>query len=215
MSRRYIPALGFDALTPCLDLALGAFGYGGALHGRILAALRPRAGETLLDVGCGSGALLRFARRRSPSARLVGLDVDAAVLRLALAKSRPEPTPIQLVQAPADDLPFGAGSFDAVVSSLAFHHLATAEKRAAVGEIYRVLKPGGRFLLADIGPADTRLARLVYRVVRAARLPEAERVRDHVEGKLPAFLAAAGFTVEAAGPRYHGVALLLAWKGAA
>jgi ubiquinone/menaquinone biosynthesis C-methylase UbiE len=107
-------------------------------------------------------------------------------------------------------------SFDVAVSTLVFHHLSLEGKRQAISEIVRVLLPGGRFLLADMGPATT----LPFKVLTALVLPvaaltpskEVKYARDNMRGVLPVLLQEAGFTVKEPVPPYRGIHLLLATK---
>jgi ubiquinone/menaquinone biosynthesis C-methylase UbiE len=119
---------------------------------------------TILDVGCGTGKLLRSASERFPGARLVG--VDAAIEMVKQAQSSTPNGTIQFQQATAEELPFPDGSFDLVFSTMTFHHWSDQQK--AIGEIKRVLAPRGRWLLADIvakGPMA-----VVARLLRIGRV---------------------------------------------
>ncbi len=175
-----------------------------------------RAGERLLDVGCGTGTQLAVARQCHPDLVMVGIDVDPAVLARARRKLRATGTapnrPVSLLRASADALPFADASFDAVVSTLSFHHMPTATKRQALREVHRVLAPNGRFLLVDFGQAETGLMRVFVWLVRALRLPEATTLADHVEGRIPAFLHEAGFMAREVAPHWRGIRFLLATK---
>ena len=173
----YVPALSFNLLTPRLDPLLELFGFGRRQRRRVVELLGLRAGERLLNMRCGTGAQLTVAGQRHPDLAMVGIDVDPAVL----VRSRRElgetvaggvaPThPVLLVKASADTLPFADASFDAVMSTLRFHHLPTETKRRALREIYRVLVPDGRFPLVDFGRAETAALRAVVWLVRAFRL---------------------------------------------
>lgn len=210
--RRGVPALSFDRLTPLYDALVGAAGFGAPLARRVLAASAMADGETLLDVGAGTASLLVLAKRRFARSRVVGVEPDAAILARARAKVGRAGLAVELLHAGAEALPLPDASVDLVTSSLVFHHLPTPAKREAVAEVARVLKPNGRFLLADFGPPDTALLRAAFALVRVLRLPEAPTLQDNVAGRLPRFLAAAGFAVREVASRYRGVHFLLGTK---
>jgi ubiquinone/menaquinone biosynthesis C-methylase UbiE len=112
-----------------------------------LAAQQVPDPKAILDIGCGTGRLLRAAASRFPGARLDGVDAAEGMIKQATA-SLPPGLPIRFQQASAEALPFGDGGFDLVFSTMTFHHWADQQK--AIGEVRRVLAPGGRWLLADI-----------------------------------------------------------------
>ncbi len=127
----------------------------------------PGLGGPLLDVGCGTGRLLADLRAREPATDAAG--VDASLAMLAVARTRLAEA-ARLVAAPAERLPFAAATFARVVSTSVLHHLA--DPAAALGEIRRVLRPGGLLLVTDW--CDDYLAcrlcdRLLRRVSRAHR----------------------------------------------
>ncbi|MEO5676568.1 MAG: methyltransferase domain-containing protein, partial [Usitatibacter sp.] len=88
-------------------------------------------------------------------------------------------------------LPFPDGVFDAVVSSLFFHHLLRPDKRAALLEIARVIRPGGRLFIADWGQPANLASRLLFLAVQL--LDGFATTRDSVEGVLPALMTDSGF----------------------
>jgi SAM-dependent methyltransferase len=115
--------------------------------------------EQVLDVGCGRGLLLVGAAKRLTTGRATGIDVWQAE---DLSGNRPEAAVenarregvadrVEVRTADMRQLPFADGSFDVVVSRAAVHNLYAATDRAqAIREVARVLKPGGRALIADI-----------------------------------------------------------------
>jgi len=117
------------------------------VHGRAFNLARRFARpNTILDVGCGTGRLLRAARERWPNARLVGVDPSAGMVRAGSAL-----TPADLHVAGAEEIPLPDRSIDLAFSTIAFHHWSDPER--GLREIARVLRPGGGFVLIDnIGP---------------------------------------------------------------
>lgn len=213
MSYKIVPALGLDILTPFYDLACSVIGYDRPLKQKVLAASGFKYGENLLDVGCGTATLLILAKSQHPTSRVVGIDPDKKILRIARKKtSNGYGLDIELIKAGAEQLPFEDGSFDVVVSSLVFHHLPTDIKKQALREIYRVLKPNGRLLLADFGPAMTMLPKILFALARLFKIEEWNSLQDNIHGRIPVFLQEAGFTTKEIQPPYRGIRFWLATK---
>lgn len=115
------------------------------LH-RALDVLRLSGGESVLDVGCGTGELERLVHERYPQARLVGIDVTPQMLAVAREKFRDVPgMTFLLVQAEA--LPFAPARFDVVVSCNMLHHVRAVD--VALQEWIRVLRPRGQLVIVD------------------------------------------------------------------
>jgi SAM-dependent methyltransferase len=140
---------------------------------------RPAA---ILDVGCGTGRLLRSAEQRFPNAALEGVDPSVGMVKQAQAVL-PAGSRIRFQVASSEKLPFANGQFDLVFSTMTFHHWE--DQRGAISEVARVLKPGGRWLLADF-VADGFM-RYVRRALRLRQFPE--------RGQLDAMLRPAGLRV--------------------
>ena len=128
------------------------------LRDEILGAIPWRHDEWVLDVGCGRGLLTIGAARLLTTGRAVGVDVwkpadlSGSCPHAALENARAErlAARVSVLGADARVLPFRGASFDVMVSNFVLHNLnPRAEREKAVGEILRVLKPGGRMVLSD------------------------------------------------------------------
>ncbi len=100
----------------------------------------------ILDIGCGTGRLLRKVGRRWPKARLVGVDLAEGMI----AQARTAMPKGEFYVASAESLPLPDASVDLVLSTMSFHHWQ--DQAQGVREVARVLRPGGRFYLADTCP---------------------------------------------------------------
>jgi len=142
------------------------------------------AGKRVLDVGCGDGTLAVYAAEKG--ADVVGLDASAAMIEVARAKARQRGAEIGFVLGRAERLPFADGSFDLVFSITTLCFVADAPR--ALGEMARVLKPGGSLLIGELGgwsvwAASRRLRGwLGDSTWAAARFWNAARLRELVAG---------------------------------
>jgi SAM-dependent methyltransferase len=147
---------------------------------RILDHIRLRGDEMVLDMGCGRGAVLIAVARRLNTGRVTGVDIwsqrdqsgNAQDVTLSNAALEGVRNRVRIETADMRSLPFADSTFDLVVSSLAIHNIRwNANRRKAIAEAYRVLKPGGRMVIADI-----RATRIYADALRAL---EASDVRRH------------------------------------
>jgi len=154
---------------------------------------KPRA---ILDVGCGTGRLLRSAHDRFEGAALFGVDAAAEMVKQAQASSES----IDFQEATAEQLPFADQQFDLIFSTMTFHHWS--DQRKSIAEIARVMRPGGRWLLADFMP--TGFMRWFRRLFRMHQFP--------VRQELDPILSAAGLEVvgQRAVPGLRGQVVVLA-----
>jgi arsenite methyltransferase len=125
---------------------------------RILDDLRLQGDETVLDMGCGRGAVLLATAKRLPRGRAIGVDLwqpDQTDNSLSATSANAElenvADRVGLHTADMTALPFDDNSVDVIVSSLAIHNIPSHEgRRQALGEAMRVLRPGGRLAIADL-----------------------------------------------------------------
>jgi arsenite methyltransferase len=135
---------------------------------RLLTALDLRGDERVLDLGCGRGAVLLMAAKLVPRGKAVGVDIwrpdqtgNSMQATLANADAEGVADRIELHTQDMTALQFPDNSFDLVVSSLAIHNLPGNDaRRSAIDEAVRVLRPGGRAVIADIGFTRLYAARL-------------------------------------------------------
>lgn len=185
---RYIPALRWRWLTPLYDPLLRWVMRETRFKAHVIAQMALRPGMQVLDLGCGTGTLTVMIKQRHPEVVVSGIDGDAEVLRIAREKASTAGMPISWQRGLATDLPYAPGSFDRVVSSLMLHHLPVAAKRRTLEEIYRVLRPGGRFHVLDFGPPFSLYTRVAAAVVR-----HLEETAEQLDGRLPRLLRESGF----------------------
>ena len=167
-------------------------------------------GEQVLDVGCGTGTLaMGVARRVGATGRVAGIDPSPQQIARARAKAARRNMPIEFQVGVIEQLPFADQTFDVVLSTLMMHHLPASLKRQGLAEIARVLKPGGRLVIADFKPKKER---------------QGQAARFHAGGSsmddLAALIKEAGFsqveTEEMQPPRFSafpGAGFVRAYKG--
>lgn len=148
--RPFLPGMGRSWLLPLYDGFTRVAGVR-ALHQRAvdLAGIAP--GQTVVDVGCGTGNLSFAVLEARPDARVTGLDPDEHALRRAARKARRRGVSLTLVQGYADRIPAADASLDHVVSSLALHHVDSEGRVAFAHDAFRALRPGGKATIVDFG----------------------------------------------------------------
>src|SRR5215211_4319361 len=137
--------------APYYDLAVNITTLG---HARLLrkmtvdnALIKP--GDSVLDIGCGTGEVTLAAKTRATNGKVYGIDPAPEMIAVARNKAARKKLDIDFRIGVIEALPFPDASIDVVTSSLMMHHLPEDLKRRGLAEIYRVLKPGGRLLVAD------------------------------------------------------------------
>ncbi len=186
---RYIPALSFRWLTPLYDPLLKWGMREETFKRKLIELANIRPGQSVLDLGCGTGTLTIMLKQSSPNAHITGMDGDEEVLSIARAKAEAANAEITWDHALAYETPYPDNSFDVVISSLVIHHLVSADKIQAFREIRRVLRPGGGFHLLDFGRPFSFLTRLQSRVMYGL-----EEASDNFQGRILPMLKESGFS---------------------
>jgi ubiquinone/menaquinone biosynthesis C-methylase UbiE len=166
----YIPAAGRDAFLPGYDLLTRLSGFH-RVHDRMIRQAELADGHRVLEIGCGTGNLAIRAKKSRPGISVIGSDPDPLALKRAQRKAYGR-SGICFEQGYAQRLPYADGEFDRVLSSMMLHHLDSDAKAAAAAEVFRVLRPGGRLHVVDMGgnmtPNDGLSARVVLHSPLAA-----------------------------------------------
>jgi arsenite methyltransferase len=154
------PFVGATAVLACAGFGLYASRRGKfVVWAEVLEQLQLRGDEQILDLGCGRGAVLLLAAQHLTTGRAIGVDLwrrgdqsgnaPEAARRNALAEGVADR--VELHTADMTALPLEAESFDVVVSNVAIHNIKSqAGREKALEEAVRVLRPGGRLLIADL-----------------------------------------------------------------
>jgi ubiquinone/menaquinone biosynthesis C-methylase UbiE len=152
-----------------------------------------RDGMSVLDLGCGPGHFSLLLSEWLPSAKLTAADSDARMVQAARERLGDRAT---VVHAEAGGTTLPDNAFDFVIARLLFQHLA--DPVAVAREAFRVLKPGGRFVIIDIddelfGVVDPELKSLPSLLGKYAELQQERGGNRHIARHLPRILGAAGF----------------------
>ena len=180
-------AVGYDLL-----LWLVTLGREQSFREKMLRLAHLRPGESVLDVGCGTGTLAITAKRQvGPTGAVWGLDASPEMIARAEKKARRAGIDVVFKNAFAQSLPFPDAQFDVVLITIMLHHLPKRARQELAGEIQRVLKPGGRVLAVDFGEA-TRDSK--------SFLDHFHRRHGHVELKeIVDLLSKAGLSIDESG----------------
>ena len=189
---RFVPAAGRRGLNRFYDatvaLTMRERTFRGLLAEQVLAGLQEN--ERILDVGAGTGTLAIALAAARAGPKVTGVEPDPEIF--ATAQGKDGASEVTWKSGLAGELPLPDGSFDRVVMSLVLHHLDADGKRAALAEAHRVLADGGRIHIADWGSAQDPVMRSAFFALQL--IDGFAGTRDHVAGRLPSFIKAAGFS---------------------
>jgi ubiquinone/menaquinone biosynthesis C-methylase UbiE len=188
-SPSYTPPLG-SGDTADYDAAIRRWTRERRWRSAMLRLLAPSLGETIVDIGCGTGSFALLVKAQQGEAQVIGLDPDAQALAIAAGKADRAGLAIDFRQGFADGL--APGSADAIVSSLVLHQVPLAEKGKLLVAMHRALRPGGRLLIADY-LRQKGMMRLLFRAT-VQKLDGIADTQPNADGAIPGFIREAGFT---------------------
>ena len=126
-----------------------------------LAHLAP--GESVLDIGCGTGTLAIVAKRQvGATGKVFGIDPSPEMIARAKSKAAKAGIDVSFETAVAEAMPFPDTRFDVVLSTLMLHHLPRTLRQQCMREVHRVLKPHGRVLIVDFGAPQPKSGLLAH-----------------------------------------------------
>jgi ubiquinone/menaquinone biosynthesis C-methylase UbiE len=148
------------------------FGREGALRETTVNLAGVKPGDCVLEVGCGTGTLTLAAKRRAgPSGKVFGIDVIPVMIELSQRKAAQAGEDITFQLASMGDIPFPENQFDVVMCSFMIFHMSEMMRRKGIAEIYRVLKPQGRWLVLDSGTPTKPLLKTFIKMISGGELP--------------------------------------------
>ena len=187
--RAFTPALGKAWLTPVYDLTIALFTRERKWRRELVRAANLAPGDHLIDVGSGTGTLLRDLMISCPQAGLVGVEPDPATLAIARRKFGAGSDLIRWHNGFLDSLELAEGwQPNKIVSSLVFHQVPSSQKKAILEQMHALLQPGGMVLVADYMRQETALMRTLFRAT-VQHLDGIEDTKPNADGILERHLA--------------------------
>jgi ubiquinone/menaquinone biosynthesis C-methylase UbiE len=175
-----------------------------------LAQVKP--GDSVLEVGCGTGTLTLAAKRRAgPSGKVFGIDIIPGMIEASQRKAAEANEVVTFQLGSIDDIPFPADQFDVVMCSFMIFHMSEAVRRKGIAEIHRVLKPQGSLLVLDLSLPEQGLPRAIAKTLLGFMI-------NHDLQELLPLLEAVGFSELESGPakfRILGLSVIAFVRGKA
>ncbi len=141
----------------------------------------------ILDLGCGTGSTTIRLKQAFPDAEVIGLDLSPYMLVMAQYKAKQAGLEIQWVHGPAEQTGFAPNSFDLVTASLLFHETPAKIAQAIAQESFRLLQPGGQFLILDGNQKTLRQTEWLTQIF------EEPYIQEYADGSVDAWMGAVGF----------------------
>jgi ubiquinone/menaquinone biosynthesis C-methylase UbiE len=188
------------------------FGRERALREMTVRLAQVKPGDSVLEVGCGTGTLTLAAKRDvGPAGRVVGIDIIPGMIELSQRKAAQANEEITFQQGSIDGIPFPDDQFDVVMCSFMIFHMSEKTRTKGIAEAYRVLKPQGRLLVLDLALPTQALPRAIAKMLFGGML-------EHDLHELLPSMEASGFSdVEVAQAKFRvlGLPVLAFARGSA
>ena len=191
--RSYTPALGRHDRTDSYDKVIAIMTRERRWRGRMLSELSPKSGQTILDIGSGTGSFAILVKQNCPDARIIAVDPDPEVRRIAETKAKIAKVTINFITAFGDDTfeSIIQNSVDVVTCSLVLHQCPLAVKIGILDNAFRLLRPAGRLLISDYGKQRTPLMSMLFNQVRM--VDGYDDTKANKDGRIPEMMCSAGF----------------------
>ena len=171
-----------------------------------------KAGDCVLEIGCGTGTLTLAAKRKAGAAgKVYGIDVIPGMIELSQRKAAQANEDITFQSGSIDNIPFPTDQFDVVMCSFMIFHMPETVRRKGITEIHRVLKPQGRLLVLDMALPAQPLPRAIAKMLFGGML-------EHELHELRPLMEASGFSnieIAPANFRILGLSVLAYIRGSA
>jgi ubiquinone/menaquinone biosynthesis C-methylase UbiE len=169
----------YDCLSPLMT-----FGHEKQMGQIALELMDLKGHEKIIDIGCGTGSLTIEAGRKLSAdmgGSIVGIDAAAKMITLARKKAVTMPQ-VRFDISAAEQLGYEDQTFDMALSTFFFHHIDAELKKAALNEMWRVLKKGGKAVIVDVDIPTTLFGKIC--AWSGYILFHQEEIRENIEGKL-------------------------------
>jgi ubiquinone/menaquinone biosynthesis C-methylase UbiE len=207
---RYIPSVPFHILTRIDHIICSVFGLGKKFKQSVLSSVAIPKNAVIVDIGCGTGIFLEIAKKIYPDVNLIGIDPDKQSLEIARNRLKRIEGKIDFIGAFAESLPLQDNSTDICFSTLMLHHVPDEIKLKALKEMHRILKSGGKVVIADFGKSDSWLIRKILVLFFFEKL---EYIDGNFRGSILKYLEECGFrNISVVGKKFPEINIITADK---